>query len=208
MKKGVPMNRAMNRNRGLVARIERLESRVFLSASLGKNLVVNPGAEAGPSSTTGDNVASIPGWGIGSFMGQIGTVVPYGAAGFISDSDPGPSNRGDNFFAGGKAAFAQNFQEIDLSNLGTDIDAGRISYSFSAFLGGLEDEADNAMAELFFVRGAVIGSRTLEPPVRAGATKLVEQTDSGTVLANTRGLFVRLTFDRKFGTNNDGYADN
>src|SRR5271169_665406 len=75
------------------------------------NILVNGSAEAGPNSPTGAPV-SVPGWTTSSAF----TVVPYGAAGgFPQTSDPGPPDRGVQFFAGGNAATSSATQDMDVS---------------------------------------------------------------------------------------------
>src|SRR5450432_1654969 len=116
---------------------ERLEARQFLSATLGTNLVVNGDAEA----TTGGNGSAVD---ISPWVAKVErvTAVTYGVAGFPTANSPGPATRGLNFFAGGPAdpndanantGIAQ--QTIDISSLAVDIDAGRIKYNLSAFVG-------------------------------------------------------------------------
>ncbi len=63
----------------------------------GRNLIVNGDAEAGPGSFDGLTVEPVPGWITnGNF-----TVAQYSGEGLPSQTDPGPPDRGNNFFAGG-----------------------------------------------------------------------------------------------------------
>ncbi|MGH7179076.1 MAG: hypothetical protein ACREJC_16985 [Tepidisphaeraceae bacterium] len=204
------MSRAVSGRRVSSARLERLESRVFLSANLGTNLLTNPGAEDGQSSSTGDTVV-VPEWTQLTLGSNTVTVVPYGAPGFISDEDPGPTDRGDNFFTGGKFARSEVQQSVDVTNLAVDINAGRIHYDFSAFLGGLANEGDGVEIKLQFFRGpfSLAGSAIVfNPPDRQGVTKLVQQNTSGIIAAGAVVAQINMAFTRAFGTNNDGYADN
>ncbi len=64
------------------------------------NLIVNGDAESGVGGNGGE-VASVPDW---TTSGNF-TVVSYDAGGgFPTPSDPGPPDRGANFFAGGEGA--------------------------------------------------------------------------------------------------------
>jgi hypothetical protein len=73
----------------------------FKKRAFGPNLVANGDFETGDADTTGYGAVTIPGWLVTS--GGTPTVVSYGTSGFPSSSTTGPSNRGNNFFAGGDA---------------------------------------------------------------------------------------------------------
>src|SRR2546425_9955415 len=75
-----------------------LESRRLLAVTLGTNVIVNPGAEANVGATTRTGVVHPSGW----TFNHNATAVKYGSAGGVpSATRPGPSTRGNNFFAGG-----------------------------------------------------------------------------------------------------------
>lgn len=186
--------------------LESLESRTLMAVALGANLLVNGDAEAGPASSTGDSVSSIPGW-IDLSGTPLGTVVPYGASGFISESAPGPGKRGENFFAGGKNESASLVQTVDVSSVAADIDAGRIKMNFSGWVGGFGNETD-AVAVSFYFNPVNVASLGPVQPERNGVTRLDFVTLSETIPARTRTITIRLDFNRDVGTNNDGYADN
>ncbi len=99
------------------------------------NLVVNGNAEAGPATVDGSPVPFIPGWTTnnGTF-----TVVNYNpTSGFPAPTDPGPPDRGTNFFAGGLGATNSSaFQNIDISAAAVLIDTGKVACISSAWLGG------------------------------------------------------------------------
>jgi len=68
-------------------------------AATSKNVIKNGNAEKGAGSTDGSTVP-VPGWT--ETAGTTFTAVQYGASGgFPAATDPGPNNRGKNFFAGG-----------------------------------------------------------------------------------------------------------
>src|SRR5581483_4382856 len=66
--------------------------------AFGANLIFNGDAESGLSAPTGVELEYIPGWITTSAF----TTVPYGLSGFAQATDPGPANRGVNFFGGGQ----------------------------------------------------------------------------------------------------------
>jgi hypothetical protein len=99
---------------------------------LGPNLITNPGAEVGPGVPSSSSAPYIPGWS----TAYAASVSPYGGAGWIGLTDPGPSDRGVNVFNGGGAG-ADMYQDLDVSAAATSIDAGKVTYLVSAWLGAL-----------------------------------------------------------------------
>ena len=192
-------------------RCEAMERRVFLTAALGTNLIVNPGAEANVGSATGNDLIVPAGWTVGD---GSPTVVQYGASGFPATTDPGPSSRGKNFFAGGPdVATSDLFQTVDLSNLASSVDANKVTYTLDGFLGGFSSQDDNATVFINFQNSAKgFVSQTSIGPVlsaaRNGQTGLLERKTAGTIPATTRFAQIQIHFERSAGAYNDGYADN
>jgi len=72
--------------------------RCRIGGLFGRNLLANPGAEAGPASPDGVQPVNVPGWQKSFEF----TVVSYRLGrSFPTASDPGPENRGAKFFYGG-----------------------------------------------------------------------------------------------------------
>jgi hypothetical protein len=196
------------------AAFESLECRRLASVSMNTELIVNGGAEQGQGATTARQVA-IPGWQrSGAF-----TVVKYGSRGFVGASDPGPATRGNQFFTGGYVAqpgkpslMPTLWQEIDISSLASDVDAGRIRYDLSAWMGGFGAERDRANIVLSQEQSAGSGSSEglagPSPEERGNKTGLIERKMSGAVAPGTRRLRLNLYASREFGLVADGYADN
>jgi hypothetical protein len=178
----------------------------------GTNLIMNGNAEGGAGSTTGFQVIRpVPGWTpAGNF-----TVVQYGiGGGFPSTTDPGPVNRGSNFFAGGPDNASSNAsQVIDVSMGAATIDAGGVTFALNGFLGGYDGQRDNAVLSAFFKdgMGGTLGSALIGPvtePERGGLTGLLFRSTAGTVPLGTRAIDIQLQMTRLDGAYNDGYADN
>ncbi len=178
----------------------------------GPNLIVNGNGEAGgPGSASGnDLIRPIPGWTpTGNF-----TVVQYGnSSGFPTTTDPGPSDRGSNFFAGGPSNSSSSAsQVIDVSAGATSIDAGGVTFNLSAYLGGWESQGDNAVLTATFQdsQGHSLGTATLGPVTAAdrhSATGLLPRSTQGAVPTGTRTINLVLQMTRQAGSYNDGYAD-
>ena len=184
----------------------------FLSSAravpYGVNLLANGNAEAGTSSVTGDPVV-VPGWATSSAF----TVVPYSAGGgFPTASDPGPSDRANQFFAGGKATTSTATQDINVSANAADINAGKVALDLSGWLGGFVSDPDVAQLTVAYLDGASngLGSTSIgpvSPADRNNVTGMFLRNKSALVPANTVTLRVTLTMTRTSGAFNDGYAD-
>lgn len=178
----------------------------------GTNLVVNGNAEAGAGSAGGfDVIRPIPGWTpSGNF-----TVVQYTAGGgFPLPTDPGPANRGSNFFAGGPDNGGSSaFQLVDLSAEAATIDLGGVTFNLAGFLGGFASQGDNAILTASFrtASNAVLASSAIGPVTtanRGSATGLLFRSSTGAVPTGTRTITLTLQMTRTDGAYNDGYADN
>src|SRR5260370_37199625 len=140
---------------------------------LGVNLIANSGAEDGEASTGYAPPSNIPGWPktAGNF-----TVEAYGAPdGFPDQKSPGPSDRGKNFFAGGhNCAFPTATQSIDVSAGASLIDAKKVGFTLSGFLGGFHNQNDTATLTATFkdANGRSLGTSKISP-VTARVRKLI-----------------------------------
>ena len=104
------------------------------------------------------------------------------------------------------------FQDIDLSALSGAIDAGGVTYDFSAWLGGYDQQDDRADAGLEFLdeNGGPLSTVTLTGPdasERLGSTGLMERQNTGVVPVGSRTARVHIVGITSYGYN-DGYADN
>jgi hypothetical protein len=176
----------------------------------GRNLIVNGDAEAGLGSFDGLTVEPVTGWITnGNF-----TVAQYGGEGLPSQTDPGPPDRGNNFFAGGPNNTSSSAtQLINVAPAAHLIDSGAVSFSLSAYLGGFFDQDDNAVLSIIFERGGqVLGLAQIGPVLaadRGNLTGLVLRSTSGSVPAGTRQVRMMLQLTRApYFFYNDGYADN
>jgi hypothetical protein len=179
------------------------------TASTG-NLIVNGDAEAAVGSTDGQPVAT-PGWTI---TGNA-TAITWGASGgYPITTDPGPSDRGKNFLAGGPSDELSTLsQTISLASYGNAFAGGSVTFALSAYLGGFSSQEDNAVLALSFrnAGGAEISTTSIGPVTaaeRVDATGLLLRKTTGAVPPAARSVVVTLTMTRLEGSANDGYADN
>ncbi len=175
------------------------------------NIIKNPGAEAGPGSADGSTVP-VPHWTVPA--GGTFTAVQYGAGGgFPAATDPGPPNRGANFFAGGPASSAASATQTDSLSAYTGIIASGATFTLKGWLGGFENESDHATVTVVWKSstGAKLGSVVIGPVTpaqRKDATGLLQRVTTGAVPAGSVKAVVTMKMTRKQGTYNDGYADN
>jgi hypothetical protein len=175
-----------------------------------KNLILNPGAEAGAGSTDGSTVP-VPHWAVVS--GGTFTAVQYGAAGgFPAKTDPGPTKRGANFFAGGPDSASAMAMQTDSLKAYKGIIASGANYTFKAWLGGYADQDDDATVQVAWYKsnGTLTGTVTLGPVTAADRddqTGLLLQQTTGFIPAGSAKMVVTILMTRAEGDYNDGYAD-
>lgn len=181
------------------------------NAATSPNLIKNPGADAAAGSTDG-SVVTVPNWrppAASKF-----TAVQYGAAGgFPTVADPGPPNRGANFFAGGPgAAVSKASQVVSLQAYATSINAGTARFTVLGYFGGFGSQEDAAALTVAWIDagGATISTVTIGGVTaadRADVTGLLKRSARGSVPVGAARAKLTLTMTRNAGTYNDGYAD-
>ena len=178
------------------------------AATLNVNLVQNGNAEASnPPNSSCTGAGTIPGWTITGDPSPCAYGPAFGGPLLTS---PGPPDRGQNFFAGGNVIRSTMSQTIDVSAFASQIDsAAGIICTFSAYLGGYQNQNDNAKITAT-LRG--FGSPSILGPVfaaeRNNITGLILKSAAGPLPAGTRFIDIVIEFTRTDGTGNDGYADN
>ncbi|MFN7924656.1 MAG: hypothetical protein U0Q16_31430 [Bryobacteraceae bacterium] len=177
----------------------------------GTNAIVNGGAESGSGSADGNTGGTpVPGW---TLTGNFLAIQWAAGGGFPINSDPGPSSRGTNFFAGGPSnAFSEATQSLLISNVSSDVDTGLVTFAVQGYFGGFDGQDDNAQLVVNFLDGsnAQIGTVSIggvSSADRGGATGMLLRSGFGLIPAGTRTLFFDLRMTRTAGAYNDGYAD-
>jgi len=179
---------------------------------MGTNLLANPGAELGTNSVDGFTVVYVPGW---QATGEF-TVVSYLTGnGFPVPTDPGPTNRGDSFFAGGpNSDWSSASQWIDVSSLSSQVDTSGVACVLSGYLGGFHYQYDHAIFTAYFCgeTSNTLGSMMIGPITPADRpfrqTGLHRCQIAENLPIGTRAIKVVLEMIHFEGDYNDGYADN
>jgi hypothetical protein len=172
----------------------------------GANLILNPGAElATPSGAAKD-------WTVarGPF-----SVDSYTSGDDLSPTTPGPPDRGKNYFWGGgdpNETAGSAYQDVPLA-AATAIKSGKVSANLGGWLGGYQDQADNAVLTVNFLGAgnAVLTTLSIGPVTpgqRNSTTELLHRIATTNVPAGTTSARVTLTFNWAAGGDNDGLADN
>lgn len=188
------------------------------------NLVDNPGAEAGPATTSTSTPAPNtvpPSWEWETVPPRRGTDVGFVAARygshpyFPSTAVAAAIGGGRSFFyAGYPPQRSTAFQTIDLAGATTEIDGGGVKACLSGYLGSLKKNSDSSIAmalEFLSADGAPLAQLAVAPVRGATLTEttMLRRAAQGAVPRNTRQLRVVLTGQRpQSGGAVYGYADN
>lgn len=178
---------------------------------LGKNLILNPGAEDG--GPWNDRTSTdIPHWSCDGYF----TLEWYNpkSSGDQTPTSPGPKDRGINYFFGGEDPKSAAWQDVYIAPATKLIDDKyELDYTFSGWLGGIERQADSptATAEFRDWNGKVLATATLGPiaPAQRNFNRMLLQLSrSGAVPAEAKVVRITLTMTRSDGSTNDSAVDN
>jgi uncharacterized protein (TIGR03437 family) len=167
------------------------------SSVLGANLIVNGGAETGPSVAAPAVTLFVPGWSTAEGF----SVTPYGGVGWIQTSDPGPPDRGVNLFWGG-VGVGSMYQDIDVSPAASLVDSGQVTYQVSAWLGGLLGSSPILTYTFFDWASNQLAPTAQLGPASHSGTALVDTSHSGALPSGTRRVRISLSL-----TSGDDFAD-
>jgi hypothetical protein len=181
-------------------------------ASLGQNLVFNGDAEFNRGFNGNGTQQYAAGWD-NPGPGGITMINYLAGGGFPSPTDPGPADRGANFFSGGTDLVSTMTQRIDVGSLSDVIDSGLTTFLLSAWLGGFANQNDTATVVAHFLNdsGAQLGFAQLAPVTsaeRGDVTKFLFREQLNSLPTSTRFIDIELTATRLPTGENDGYADN
>jgi hypothetical protein len=183
------------------------------------NLIVNGNAESGTGSSDSATTAPVPtpGWTTTTNITEH-TYDPAGSGAFPDVNASAAIGGGNQFFAGGPFSGTGNTvetatQNVDVSTAAAETDAGGVTATLAAHLGGFSTQSDSAAVTATFLgsAGEQLGTLTIGPVTAAdrnNTTQLLPRSASGTVPPGTRTVQVVLTATKVDGTYNDAYADN
>jgi hypothetical protein len=161
----------------------------FTIKATGQNLIVNPGAEILPLTTNGWTI--VTGFWTGSNTSQ-GEQVPHSGT--------------YHFYAGDNSGTSELYQDIDVSSMATDIDAGNASFSFQGWINNFSLNNDEGRIRVEYRNASGVVLQTYDT-MEQFVLVWTQYTDTRNAPANTRKIRIRLTTRRISGTGSDGYFD-
>lgn len=182
----------------------------------GGNLVQNPGAEDSPGSNVPTVVKPV-GW---TTTGSFSTwAYPAAEGDWPTRAFAATIGGGKNFFAGGpgdnsgKQTTHTASQTIDASGAATEIGAGQVGATLTAFIGGYTVSEDLATVTARFLdaAGAEVGSVRVGPVNtndRKRQTVLLKRTAQANVPASTRSIAVVISVKADGNGANHAFVDN
>jgi len=196
---------------GLVAALAVAASGSAASAAgcsfCGKNLVLNPGAEAGKGLTATNVQGAVPDWT--NAAGQFGAAAYTGfGVGWFTASSTGPKEKGKNYFFGGTTTAATSAK----ASIGTQtikLPAGAAGHK--ATLGGWLGNygSDTASVRVAFTDGSgkTLSGIRIGPDSTLGGGNMGYRSRSGSVPAGAVSAAVTVTFTDHANDNLAGADD-
>ena len=160
----------------------------------GKNLIKNPGAEAGLGQTAAGAFGSVPSWTITA--GQFGAAAYTGfGVGWFSATSKGPKGKGKNYFFGGTTPAATTAH----ASIGTQtikLPAGAAGHqaTLSGWLGNYGTNTAQVRAEFMNASGKLLSMIRIGPDSTIGGTDMAFRTRHGKVPGGAVGVTIVVTF--------------
>ena len=148
----------------------------------GKNLIKNPGAEAGGQNNAGET-GNVPGWT--STAGQFGAAAYTGfGVGWFSAKSKGPKTRGKNYFFGGTTPAATGAKAtVGTQTIKLPAGAARHKVTLSGWLGNYGTNTAQVRAQFTDAAGKTLAALRIGPDTTIGGADMAFRTRSGTVPA-------------------------
>lgn len=162
--------------------------------SCGKNLIKNPGAEAGRGQNAAGEVGNVPGWT--STAGQFGAAAYTGfGVGWFSASSKGPSRKGKNYFFGGTTPAATSAHaSVGTQTIKLPATAAGHKAILSGWLGNYGMDTAQVRAEFMNPSGKVLSAIRIGPDTTIGGADMALRTRKGTVPTGTTSVTIVITF--------------
>jgi hypothetical protein len=173
----------------------------------GRNLIKNPGAEAGRGVTAVGAFGAVPGWTIEA--GQFGAASYAFRNGWFSAGSQGPKNRGRNYFFGGTTEAAiRGPASTGTQTISLPASAAGRKATLSGWLGNYATSRSQVRARFMDAAGAVLSTVGIGPVVTTGGSNMVLRSRSGIVPPKTTQVEVSVSFGPNSARYNLAGADN
>lgn len=159
----------------------------------GKNLIKNPGADAGLGVTAVGASGRVPGWTIAA--GQFGAASYTFPNGWFSARSKGPAKRGKNYFFGGTTTEGVTAPaSIGTQTIALPASAVGRKATLSGWLGNYGENRTQVRAQFMDASGAVLSTVRIGPAVTIAGTDMALRTRNGKVPAKTTQVMVSVIF--------------
>ena len=168
-----------------------------------KNLVKNPGAEAGRGLTSVNSSGAVPDWtkttpGFGAAQ--------YGAPAFAFDAtSPGPKDRGKNYFFGG--AMTATTTSVGTQTIKLPTAAARHKAALSAWLGNYSSDRSEVRAVFMDSTGKMLSSVRIGPDTTIAGFTMALRSRTTLVPAGSATVTIIVTFSDLINNSNGAGAD-
>ena len=162
-------------------------------AICGKNLIKNPGAEAGLGITAVDASGAVPGWT--NVAGEFGAASYSFPNGWFSARSTGPKNRGKNYFFGGTTRAAVEAQAtIGKQTIKLPAAANGKTATLSGWLGNYSKNTAQVRAHFEDAAGKSLSVVRIGPDTTIAGTNMTARSRSAKVPAGAKQVTVVVTF--------------
>jgi hypothetical protein len=159
----------------------------------GKNLIKNPGAEAGRGVVSVNAFGAVPSWTL--VAGQFGAASYTFPNGWFSAKTKGSPKRGKNYFFGGTTTAAVTAPaSIGSQTIPLPASASGRKATLSGWLGNYGNNRSQVRAEFMDASGAVLSRVRIGPAVTIGGTDMSLRSRTGMVPAGTTQVTMLITF--------------
>lgn len=206
-----------NRASALIAAATVLAALAFVTAGsaaraagcsfCGKNLILNPGAEAGKGLTAPGTSGAVPHWT--NVAGQFGAAAYTGfGIGWFSATSKGPADKGKNYFFGGTTTVATS-AKASIGSQTIKLPAGAAGHkaTLSGWLGNYSSNTASVRASFMDASGKTLAGIRIGPDSTLGGGDMGLRTRKGTVPAGAVSVTVTITFTDHANDNLAGADD-
>ncbi|HZO62269.1 MAG TPA: hypothetical protein VFB35_04745 [Gaiellaceae bacterium] len=160
----------------------------------GKNLILNPGAEAGRGLTAVGALGNVPHWT--NVSGQFGAAAYTGfGVGWFNANSKGSKTRGKNYFFGGTTPEATRAKAtVGTQTIKLPAAAARHKVTLSGWLGNYGTNTASVRAQFTDAAGKTLAALRIGPDSTIAGQDMAFRTRSGTVPAGTASVLITVTF--------------
>jgi hypothetical protein len=174
--------------------------------SCGKNLVKNPGAEAGRGQTAAGEMGAVPGWT--NKAGQFGAAAYTFGSAWFSPASMGPKDKGKNYFFGGTTTAATHAAAtIGTQTIKLPSGAAGHKATLSGWLGNYGTNRTQVRAVFMDASGKTLTAIRIGPDTTIGGENMALRSRNGNVPSGAVSVDMIITFTEHDADYNFAGAD-